>query len=374
MIGYGFGQMRRRAILGVVFVTLAIALAFPGVASSVRLTLIASGFDEVTQVTAPRRGDPARTLYVVEQEGQIWKLDGGTRTLFLDIVDLVGDSSNEQGLLGLAFDPQYQSNHMIYVNYTNLNGDTRVVRYTANAAHTAVNESTRRQLLSIDQPASNHNGGRLVFTPGGRLITAQGDGGGSCDPGGRSQNLSSRHGKLLSLNPRSISSGWRIDAYGLRNPWGVSFDRQTNRMYIADVGQGRYEEINTLRPAALGGTPENLLWDVWEGRARSGCANNGLRGRGTRTFPISVYSHSLGCSVTGGYAYRGGVLRTLRGWYVYGDFCSGRIWRLKYENGRLVRGRTLMLDTNLNITSFGEGVQGELYVAHRPGQIWRIVR
>jgi glucose/arabinose dehydrogenase len=373
VIGYGVAQMRRRAILGVLLVTLTIALAFPGVASSVRLTLIADGFDNITQVTAPRGGEPARTVYVVEQEGQIFKLSGGTRTLFLDITDLT-DAGGEQGLLGLAFDPQYRSNHMIYINYTNLNGDTRVARYTANAAHTAVNESTRRQLLAIDQPAGNHNGGRLVFTPGGRLITAQGDGGGRCDPGARAQNLASRHGKLLSLNPRSISSGWRIDAYGLRNPWGVSFDRRTNRMYIADVGQGRYEEINTLRPTALGGTPENFLWDVWEGRTRSGCANNGLKGRGARIFPISVYSHSLGCSVTGGYAYRGGVLPSLRGWYVFGDFCSGRIWRLKYVNGKLVRGRTLMLDTNLNITSFGEGVQGELYVTHQPGEVYRIVR
>ena len=335
--------------------------------------MVAGGFDNITQVTAPRRGDAARTLYVVEQEGQIWKLNGGSRTLFLDITDLT-DDGGERGLLGLAFDPQYQSNHFIYINYTNNNGDTRIARYTANAAHTAVNESTRRQLLALDQPDSNHNGGRLVFAPNGRLITAQGDGGGSCDPGGRSQNLRSRHGKLLSLNPRAISAGWRIDAYGLRNPWGVSFDRQTNRMYIADVGQGRYEEINTMAPTRLGSTPENFLWDVWEGRARSGCSNNGLRGNGARIFPISVYSHSLGCSVTGGYAYRGAVLSSLRGWYVFGDFCSGRIWRLKYMNGRLVRGRALMLDTNLNITSFGEGVQGELYVTHQPGQVWRIVR
>jgi glucose/arabinose dehydrogenase len=373
MIGYGAALMHRPAILGVLLVTLATTLAVPGVASSARLTLVAGGFDNLTQVTAPRRGDPARTLYVVEQEGQIWKLSGGTRTLFLDITNLTADGG-ERGLLGLAFDPQYGTNHFIYVNYTNNVGDTRIARYTANAAHTAVNESTRRQLIAIDQPASNHNGGRLVFAPNGRLITAQGDGGGSCDPGGRAQNLRSRHGKLLSLNPRAISAGWRIDAYGLRNPWGVSFDRRTNRMYIADVGQGRYEEINTMAPTRLGRTPENFLWDVWEGRARSGCANGGLRGSGARFFPISVYSHSLGCSVTGGYAYRGGVLPRLRGWYVFGDFCSGRIWRLKYRNGKLVSGRTLMLNTSLNITSFGEGVQGELYLTHQPGQVWRIVR
>ena len=225
MIGYGVGLMRRPAILGVVFVMVATALAFPGVASSVRLTLVAGGFDNLTQVTAPRRGDPAWTLYVVEQEGQIWRLNGGTRSLFLDITDLT-DADAERGLMGLAFDPNYQSNHFIYINYTNINGDTRIARYTANAAHTAVNESTRRQLLSLDQPTPIHHGGRLVFAPNGRLITAQGDGGGACDPRGRAQDLRSRHGKLLSLNPRAISAGWRIDAYGLRNPWGVSFDRQ----------------------------------------------------------------------------------------------------------------------------------------------------
>jgi Glucose / Sorbosone dehydrogenase len=373
MIGYGVAQMRRPAILGVLLITLATALAFPGTASSVRLALVAGGFDNLTQVTAPRRGDGAGVLYVVEQEGRIWKLNGGTRTLFLDITNLT-NGGGEQGLLGLAFDPQYRTNHMIYVNYTNNNGDTRVARYTANAAHTMVNEGTRRQLLAIDQPAGNHNGGRLVFAPNGRLITAQGDGGGSCDPGGRAQNLRSRHGKLLSINPRALRSGWRIDAYGLRNPWGVSFDRSTNRMYIADVGQGRVEEINTMRPTRLGGTPENFMWDVWEGRSRSGCSNNGLRGRGARVFPVSTYNHSLGCSVTGGYAYRGGVLRSLRGSYVFGDFCSGRIWRIKYANGRLVRGRTLMLDTNLSITSFGEGVGGELYVTNQPGQVYRLVR
>lgn len=365
--------MRRPAVLGVVFATLAATLAFPGVASSARLTLVAGGFDNLTQVTAPRRGDPAGTLYVVEQEGQIWKLRGGTRTLFLDITNLT-DDGGERGLLGLAFDPQYGTNHFIYVNYTNNNGDTRIARYTANPAHTSVNESTRRLLMSLFQPAPNHNGGRLAFAPNGRLYTGQGDGGGSCDPGGRAQNLSSRHGKLLSLNPRAISAGWRIDAYGLRNPWGFSFDRQTNRFYLADVGQSRWEEINTLTPTRLGGTPENFLWDVFEGRARSGCANNGLRGRGARIWPISTYSHSLGCSVTGGYAYRGGVLRSLRGWYIFGDFCTGTIWRLKYMNGKLVRGRTLLLNTSLSITSFGEGVQGEIYLTHQPGQVWRLVR
>jgi hypothetical protein len=145
-------------------------------------------------------------------------------------------------------------------------------------------------------------------------------------------------------------------------------------MYIADVGQGRYEEINTMAPTRLGSTPENFLWDVWEGRVRSGCSNSGLRGNGARFFPISVYSHSLGCSITGGYSYRGNNMPGIRGFYHFADFCSGRIWRLKFADGRVVRGRTLVLNTDLRITSFGEGVGGELYLTHQDGEVYQLVR
>jgi glucose/arabinose dehydrogenase len=372
VIRYGLA-VRRPGVLALVVAVLAVALAVPGTASALRIVRIAANFDQLTLVTAPRSGDRMGTLYVVEQEGQVWKWRAGKRRLFLDIRGSVSDGG-ERGLLGLAFDPRFASNHLIYVNYTNNAGDTRVVRFRANAAHTGVVPGTGRILLSLDQPAANHNGGRLAFGPNGRLYSGQGDGGGSCDPRGRSQNLRSRHGKLLSLNPRNLRAGWRIDGYGLRNPWGVSFDRGNGRLYVADVGQDDWEEINTRSAGTLGGTPENYLWDVYEGRVRSECATGGLRGRGDRVFPIAAYSHSLGCSVTGGHAYRGGQLRGLRGWYFFADFCSGRVWRLLIDNGRLARRARLVRDTGLQITSFGEGVGGELYLTNQAGSVYRFVR
>ncbi|MGH7357445.1 MAG: PQQ-dependent sugar dehydrogenase [Candidatus Rokuibacteriota bacterium] len=365
--------MRRSQLLGVVVALLALALALPTAGSAARLRLVAQGFDQLTQVTAPRQGDPAGTLYIVEQDGQVYRRAAGNRRLFLSIGGLVS-CCGERGLLGIAFDPQYGANDLFYVNYTNRSGDTRIVRYRANPAHTRALRGSRRVLLSLNQPASNHNGGRLQIGPNGRLYTGQGDGGGSCDPRGRAQRLSSRHGKLLSLNPRNVGAGWRIDAYGLRNPWGYSFDRATGRLYIGDVGQDDWEEVDTLSASRLGGTPENFMWDAHEGRARSGCPNGGLRGPGARIRPISVYGRSLGCSITGGYAYRGQNRPAARGWYHFADYCSGRIWRLKYANGRVVRSRRLVLDTSLNITSFGESVRGELLLTHHGGRVYRLVR
>jgi glucose/arabinose dehydrogenase len=373
LIGYGVQPMRRSHLLGVVLALLTFALALPSAGSAARLRLVAQGFDQLTQVTAPRQGDPAGTLYVVEQDGQVYRRSGGNRRLFLSIRRRVS-CCGERGLLGIAFDPNYATNDLFYVNYTNRRGDTRIVRYRANPAHTRTLGGSRRVLLRLDQPASNHNGGRLQIGPNGRLYTGQGDGGGSCDPGGRAQRLRSRHGKLLSLNPRNIGAGWRIDAYGLRNPWGYSFDRRNGRLYIGDVGQDDWEEVDTLRARRLGGTPENFMWDTYEGRALSGCSNGGLRGPGARIRPISVYSHSAGCSITGGYVYRGRRIPAARGWYYFADFCSGRIWRLKYANGRVVRRARLVLDTSLNITSFGETAGGELLLTHQDGRIYRLAR
>ena len=270
----------RRRLLPALTAVLVLALGIPTAASAAQLQLVAGSFDPLTQVTAPRSGDPSGTLYVVEQEGQVYKLQGGTRTLFLDIRSLVS-CCGEQGLLGIAFDPQYATNDLLYVNYTNVETATRASRATGRTPRTPrALPATRRLLFALDQPAGNHNGGRLHFGPNGRLYSGQGDGGGSCDPGGRAQNLRSLHGKLLSLNPRNIGAGWRIDAYGLRNPWGYSFDRANGRLYIGDVGQNRWEEVDTLSPSRLGGTPENFGWDAFEGRARSTCATGGLRGPG----------------------------------------------------------------------------------------------
>jgi glucose/arabinose dehydrogenase len=361
-------------VFGLVTLALgAVALVLPSTATAVRLKRIARGFDAPVHVAFPRSGDRGGT-YVVEQEGQIWRLRNGRRNLFLDIRDIVS-CCGERGLLSVAFDEDYGANHLFYVNYTNNGGDTRVVRYRSNATFTRAVERSRRGLLGLDQPFPNHNGGLLVVRPNGRLYTGQGDGGGSCDPGDRAQRLSSLHGKLLSTDTDDLASGWRIDAYGLRNPWRYSFDRADGRLFLGDVGQNAWEEIDVQASSTLGGTPENYGWRVFEGFERGGCGDDTLGGPSGHRAPIAVYSHSLGCSITGGFVYRGSRLSsTRRGWYFFGDYCSGRIWRLLYRNGRLVEGRRLVLDTGLNVSSFGEGVLGELYVVHHGGAVYKLVR
>jgi glucose/arabinose dehydrogenase len=351
----------------------AVGLALPSTASAVRLKRVARGFDSPVHVAFPASGDRGGT-YVVEQEGQIWRLRDGRRNLFLDIRDVVS-CCGERGLLSVAFDEDYGTNHLVYVNYTNNSGNTRIVRYRSNATFTRAVERSRRRLLALDQPYENHNGGLVVVRPNGRLYTGQGDGGGSCDPGDRAQRLSSRHGKLLSIDTDSLANGWRIEAYGLRNPWRYSFDRRDGRLYIADVGQNEWEEIDTQAAARLGGAPENYGWRVFEGFERGGCGDGTLGGPSRHRPPIAVYSHALGCSVTGGFVYRGSRLASSqRGWYFFADYCSGRIWRLLFRDGRLVEGRRLVRDTGLTISSFGENASGELYVVHHGGAVYKLVR
>jgi glucose/arabinose dehydrogenase len=369
---------RRQGVIGVVLAMLALALVLPSVASSARLAGLVGGFQSPVFVASNNR-DPGGTLYVVEQEGQVWRWRKGQgRTLFLDIRGLVNDAGNEQGLLSLEFDAAYSSNRFVYVNYTRADGDVVVARFRVNASFTSVVESTRRGLLRVEHSgADNHNGGTLAWGPNGRLYVSIGDGGGDCgSTPDTAQNLSSRLGKLLSINPRNLGAGWRIDGYGFRNPWRFSFDRRNGRLYVGDVGQSAWEEANTRRASSLGGTPENYLWDRYEGREVSGCATNGLKGAGRHVWPTVVYGHSGGrCSITGGYAYRGQVLDWLVGSYVFADFCSGEIWRMKVNSqGRRVLGRRLILDTSLLISSFGEGRSGELYVVDRGGGIYKLVR
>lgn len=365
--------MRRPGVTTLLLLVLAVVLAVPTPASALRLVQVAGGFDSPVHVTSSNRD---RSLYVVEQEGQIWRLRGGNRTLFLDIRNLVG-FGGERGLFSIAFPRSYGQARSLYVNYTDNNGDVRVARFRANSAFTRANKGSRRMLLDVEHSRySNHNGGLVAFGPDGRLYVSVGDGGSGCDPGGNAQDLSSRKGKLLSLNPGALRAGWRKEGYGLRNLWRFSFDRRNGRLYAADVGQGSWEEINSVAASRLGGRPENYLWDRYEGRRLSGCSSGGLRGRGARIFPKQVYSHSVGCSVTGGHVYRGRALPTgLRGWYFYADYCSGRIWRLKLNRaGRLVRGARLVEDTALNISSFGERRNGEILVVDRGGTVYRLAR
>jgi glucose/arabinose dehydrogenase len=361
--------MRRPGLSTLVLLIAVLVLAVPSTASALRLARFAGGFDSPVHVTSSPRD---KKLYVVEQEGQIWRIGGGHRRLFLDIRRLVS-YGGERGLFSIAFPPDYRQNRFFYVNYTDNDGDVRVARFRANDSFNRGRRKTRRMMLDVEHSTfGNHNGGQVVFGPGGRLYVSVGDGGGSCDPGGNAQDLGSRKGKLLSIDPDMPGSGWRIEGYGLRNTWRFSFDN--GRLYAADVGQGSWEEINTLSASRLGGSPENFEWDVREGRAASGCANGGLNPTGDRIAPTAVYGHGVGCSVTGGHVYRGNKLPSgVRGWYFYGDYCSGRIWRLRVnDSGDLARGPRLVANTSLNVSSFGERRNGELLVVGRGGAIYRI--
>jgi len=328
--------------------------------------VVRSGFDSPVHV-ASTKSQPNR-LYVVEQAGLIRVLVSGKirRNPFLDIRSRV-TSGGEQGLLSVAFHPNFARNHLFYVDYTDVNGDTRVVQFKTNKAGTVGLPATARQVLFVKQPYSNHNGGQLAFGPDGLLYIGMGDGGSEGDPQNRSQNLSSRLGKLLRIDAAKRGAKPQIAAYGLRNPWRFSFDRGTGDLYIGDVGQDEWEEVDYVarRDAGL----KNFGWNVYEGNARY--SNNPLNPAGKLTFPVHAYNHSLGCSVTGGFVYRGKAVPSARGRYFYGDYCTGRIWSLKIADGRAtdVKQESQRLP---DLSSFGEDVRGELYAVTLSGKLFRL--
>jgi glucose/arabinose dehydrogenase len=284
---------------------------------------------------------------------------------FLDIRSLVR-SGGEQGLFSIVFHPNYAENRRFYINYTDVDGDTRVVEYRSNGRRAIL--STRRQLLFVDQPYSNHNGGGLAFGPDGRLYIGMGDGGSGGDPENRAQNLGSRLGKMLTINVDRRGARPQIDAIGLRNPWRFSFDRANGDLYIGDVGQNAWEEIDYLPRARLPRL-QNYGWDVFEGRARF---EDKAPSRGDLVSPIAVYRNSEdGCSVTGGFVYRGSKVGAARGRYFYGDFCSGTIWSLRVVDGRARQLRREPFQVS-NLSSFGEDARGELYLVAQGGTIYRL--
>ena len=332
----------------------------------IRLVAVARGLDSPVHVAAAP-GEPDR-LYVVEQAGRIRIVENGRVEAkpFLDVTSEVV-SGGEQGLLSVAFHPDYRENGLLYVDYTDLNGDTRVVEYRALDDRTAVDPASRRVLLAIDQPYSNHNGGQLAFGPDGRLWVGMGDGGGGGDPENRAQNLSSLLGKLLTLDVSESRPAPAIAAYGLRNPWRFSFDRGTGNLWIGDVGQGEFEEIDRL-PRAEVGNLVNFGWDVFEGDAVY--EEKEPNPEGTLVGPVAVYDHGEGCSVTGGFVYRGDEVAALAGRYVYGDYCSGAVWSIAADGAReSVRREPIEVE---GLTSFGEDGRGELYAASSSGTVFRI--
>ena len=331
-----------------------------GAEGAFRRVVVARGLEDPVQVTAPP-GERNR-LYVVEQRGTIRVIDNGKlrNGFFLDARRRI-TAGGEQGLLGLAFDPQYASNRFLYVNYTDTNGDTRVVRYRTNGTRAV--PSSARVLLALDQPYANHNGGGLAFGPDGGLYVGTGDGGSGGDPEDRAQKMDSLLGKMLRLDVRRPGSAPEIVALGLRNPWRYSFDRLTGDLYIGDVGQGEVEEIDYTPRVSPG--LENYGWDVYEGSSRFEEKGAGV---GELVFPVFEYSHERGCTVVGGYVYRGSARKSERGRYIFGDYCSGRVWSLRVTGGRAtgVRVESFRIP---GLTSFGENAAGELFATSQDGGV-----
>ena len=349
-------------VLGGVLVTLVGSAS--AAETAFRRAVVARGLDSPVQVVSTQ-SEPRR-VYVVEQRGTIRVVERGRvrRGFFLDIRNLVV-SGGEQGLLGLAFDPNHAKNRLVYVNYTNRNGDTRVVRYRTNGR--TARAASARILLRVDQPYSNHNGGNIVFGPDGRLYVGLGDGGSGGDPEERAQDMRSLLGKMLRLDVRRPGSAPEIVGLGLRNPWRYSFDRRTGDLYIGDVGQGAVEEVD-FTPRESPGL-ENYGWDLYEGSERF---EEGEPGPGQLVFPVFEYGRGSGnCTVIGGFVYRGSARTAQRGRYIVGDYCSGIVWSFRVRSGE----RTALRREPLRIpglTSFGEDVAGELYAVDQGGTLYRL--
>jgi glucose/arabinose dehydrogenase len=348
----------------------------------ISLQTVAEGLESPLYVT--HTGDGSGRLFVLEQIGRIRIIRNGNLIPepFLDISSLVV-AGGEQGLLGLAFHPEFASNGRFYVDYTDRSGNTVVAEYTAHRANPdRADPSSARPLLRIDQPFGNHNGGGIEFGPDGYLYIGTGDGGSGGDPMGNGQNLQTLLGKLLRIDVDSTSGSRAYDvpednpfvgrsdarpeiwAYGLRNPWRFSWDDET--LWIADVGQNELEEINRA-PANVGGL--NYGWNVMEGDRcfeSSDCDHSQLE------LPVAVYGRDLGCSVTGGYVYRGNEFPKMQGAYLFADYCSGIVFGIAADKtGRQEPVR--LLESGASVSSFGLNERGELFMTDLGGVISRVV-
>jgi len=353
------------------------------------LTRVATGLSQPLLVT--NAGDGSGRLFVLEQTGKIRIIKDGkvAAVPFLDLSASVS-SAGEQGLLGLAFHPNYKSNGALYVSYTDLNGNSVIREYHVSGTKPdLVDGSSGRTILRVRQPYPNHNGGNIAFGPDGDLYIGFGDGGSAGDPGNRAQNLGVMLGKLLRIdvnrrtgtlpygipadNPFVGRAGLdQIWAYGLRNPWRWSFDRATGDLWIGDVGQDAWEEVDRALAAhgRNAGRGINFGWKVMEAghcySPTTGCSRIG------KTVPLTEYGHTNGrCSITGGSVYRGSAYPDLVGAYLFADYCSGEIW---YVDRGAARGATAIraLNTSARITAFGQDEGGELYLTDGNGTIYRL--
>jgi glucose/arabinose dehydrogenase len=356
-------------------------------------TRIITGLARPVQVThAP--GDSSRIFIVEQRSGstgriRIFNLDTGTLNSTAFLSQTVSTSS-EQGLLGLAFHPNYAQNGYFYINYTASNGDTIIERFTVSSNPDVANSGSGYTIMSIDQPYTNHNGGWLGFSPtDGYLYIGTGDGGSGGDPGNRAQDITNQKlGKMLRIdvdagspygipadNPFvGVTGDDEIWAYGMRNPWRCDFDDETGDLWVGDVGQNAWEEI-TYIPNGSGG--ENHGWRCYEGNnsySTGGCDNSN-----TMVFPLWEYSHSYGCSVTGGCIYRGSAIPGLQGTYFFGDYCTNKLWSFKYDGNEIYdyQDRTSELAADAgsigSISGWGEDANGEIYICDLGGEVFKIV-
>lgn len=351
-----------------------------GTAGGMKLTPVAEGLEQPVLVTAPP-GD-AR-LFVLEQTGRVVLIDGDSQSTFLDLTARLV-SGGERGLLGLAFAPDYAQSGRFFVHYSEAGtGDTRIEEYARSAddPNLAAPDPVGEPLLEVEQPAGNHNGGSIAFDPvDGYLFVALGDGGGANDQYGNGQNTQTLLGALLRIDvstlPYAIPAGNlsggapEIFDWGLRNPYRISFDPCTGDRYIGDVGQNLWEEIDV---AAASTGPQNWGWNVMEG---THCFQSSSCDSSPYTPPAVEYAHDQGCSVTGGYVYRGSELPWLRGAYLYGDYCTGKIWSFRWDGSSATEqtdwSAELGSEGTLLVSSFGQDATGELYVVDYGGTVYRL--
>jgi glucose/arabinose dehydrogenase len=347
----------------------------------VPMTATAQPIDlELTQISSLRSivdithaGDGSDRLFLVRQDGAIFVLqqDRQESSVFMSIQGRVSTFGEEQGLLSITFAPDYGDSGYFYAWYTSLGGGMVLSRFQVSEDPNVGDPDSEEILLVVPQPFDNHNGGRLRFGPDGMLYLGLGDGGGGFDPGDNAQDGRTLLGKLIRIDVDPVHGTYanppdnpfvgngsvrdEIWALGLRNPWRISFDSQTGDLFIADVGQAQTEEVNVQPSSSTGG--ENYGWDIMEG---SQCVSGGCNTAGL-TLPVAEYDHNLGCSITGGEVYRGGAYPNLNGIYLYGDFCSGRIWGLRRDGDGWTD--SVLAETSHNIVTFGLDEDGNVYLS-----------
>ncbi len=354
--------------------------------SGYQWSLVADGFDSPLGLISANDGSGRQ--FAVEQSGKIWIIKDGEVSFdpFLDIGTLIPQTVfqggyTEQGLLGLAFHPQYKDNGVFFIDYIDTNGNTVVARYQVSSDPEKADPNSARVVITVNQPYPDHNGGNIAFGPDGYLYIALGDGGNPDDPLRNGQNMDTLLAKILRIdinatpykvpadNPFVNVSGVKPETWasGLRNPWRFSFDKQTGDLYIGDVGQWAYEEID-FQPAGQGG--QNYGWSAYQGM-HPHIKQTIPVDESKLTLPVLEYAHTEGCSVTGGYVYRGTALPAMNGIYLYGDYCNGRVWAAN----RLADGTWqsyLWMQTGYVISSFGQDESGELYVVDYKGAFYKL--